>query len=73
MPHPLVCIALLIASPLAWWAMTRWLQDFAYHIHISWWMFVAAGALAILIALATVSFHAIRAVLANPARNLRSE
>jgi putative ABC transport system permease protein len=49
------------------------LEDFAYHTHISWWMFAAAGALTILVTLATVSFHAIRAALANPAGNLRSE
>ncbi len=67
------CLALLIASPLAWWGMTLWLRNFVYHIFISGWMFLTAGGLAILIALATVSFHAVRAALANPVKSLRAE
>ncbi len=69
----LVLIAILIASPIAWWGMNKWLQNFAYHIPISWWIFAGAGALAILIALITVSFQAIKAALANPVEALRSE
>lgn len=69
----LVLIAILIASPLAWWAMNRWLQDFAYKINIDWWVFVATGVLAILIALLTVSFQSVKAALMNPVKSLRSE
>jgi ABC-type antimicrobial peptide transport system permease subunit len=69
----LVLIALLIASPLAWIAMNKWLQNYEYRIDVSWWIFVAAGILAILIALITVSFQAIRAANANPIKSLRSE
>jgi ABC-type antimicrobial peptide transport system permease subunit len=69
----LVLIALVIASPLAWWAMHSWLNDYAYQIRIEWWFFGLAGALAILIALATISFQAVRAASANPVRSLRSE
>jgi putative ABC transport system permease protein len=69
----LVLLAILIASPIAWWAMNRWLRDFAYKISISWWMFAAAGLGAILIALITVSFQSVKAALANPVKNLRSE
>lgn len=69
----LVLIALVIASPLAWWAMHAWLQDYAYSIPIEWWVFGLAGALAMLIALATVSAQSIRAALANPVKSLRSE
>ena len=69
----LVGIAILIASPVAWWALNKWLQDFAYRIDISWWMFAAAGLLAMLIALFTISLQAIKAALANPVKSLRSE
>lgn len=69
----LVLIAILIASPIAWWTMNKWLQNFAYRIHLSWWIFAGAGALAILIALITVSFQAIRAAVANPVESLRTE
>lgn len=69
----LVLIAIVIASPIAWWAMNKWLQDFAYRVSMSWWMFVVAGFIAILIALVTVSFQAIKAALANPVKNLRTE
>jgi putative ABC transport system permease protein len=68
----LVGIASIIAFPVASWAMSRWLQSFAYRTGISWWIFAAAAA-AILIALVTVSFQAIRAALANPVKSLRSE
>jgi putative ABC transport system permease protein len=69
----LVLIANLIAWPLAWIALNRWMQDYAYRVAISWWVFVVAGIAALLIALVTVSFHAINAALSNPANTLRSE
>ena len=69
----LVLIALVIASPLAWLAMDSWLQNYAYKVAISWWMFVIAGILAIAIALVTVSSQAIKAALTNPVKSLRTE
>ncbi len=69
----LVLLAIVIASPLAWYGMNKWLQGFAYRIPISWWMFVLAGVLAIVIALCTISFQAIKAAMANPVKSLRSE
>jgi putative ABC transport system permease protein len=69
----LVGIASVIAIPLAWWAMNKWLQDFAYRINIGWWVFVAAGIIAMLIAVITVSSQAIKAGLANPVKSLRTE
>ena len=69
----LVCIAIAIAAPLAYWGVHKWLQDFAYRIHIGWMAFAIAGAAAILIALITVSFQAIKAALANPVKSLRTE
>ncbi|HZX58224.1 MAG TPA: ABC transporter permease [Mucilaginibacter sp.] len=69
----LVLLAIVIASPIAWWGMTKWLQAFAYQIPLSWWMFAIAGLGAIVIALATVSFQSIKAALMNPVRSLRSE
>ena len=69
----LVFIASLIAIPLAWWAMNKWLQGFAYRIQISWWILVSAALLAVLIALATIFYQAIKAALANPVNSLRSE
>jgi putative ABC transport system permease protein len=69
----LVVIACLIAFPLSYWIMHQWLLDFAYRIHLNAWMFLAAGVIAVLIALCTVSVQAIRAALANPVKSLRSE
>jgi putative ABC transport system permease protein len=69
----LVVIALLIASPLAWWATHAWLQDYAYRAPIGWWVFGLAGAITIGIALATVSFQAIKAAITNPVKTLRTE
>ncbi|MGZ8518449.1 MAG: ABC transporter permease, partial [Chitinophagaceae bacterium] len=69
----LVLIAAFIASPLAWYFMHAWLQDFAYRIDIGWWVFGIAGTIALLVALITISFRAIRAAMANPAGALRSE
>ncbi|HVY73345.1 MAG TPA: ABC transporter permease [Puia sp.] len=69
----LVLLAFLIAAPIAWWAMNRWLQDYQYRISIGWWIFAVAALLVIFIALITISFQSIRAALTNPARSLRSE
>ncbi|MDN5284105.1 MAG: FtsX-like permease family protein [Mucilaginibacter sp.] len=69
----LVFIAIVIASPVAWWAMTKWLQDFTYRITISWWMFAVAGIVAIVIALVTVSYQSIKAALMNPVKSLKAE
>lgn len=69
----LVIIAALIALPLAGWMMSKWLQAFAYRTSIGWWIFVGAGIVAIVIALATVSFQAVKAALANPVKSLRTE
>ncbi|MEP6614938.1 MAG: ABC transporter permease [Ginsengibacter sp.] len=69
----LVVIAALIAFPVSWWAMNKWLQDFAYRITISWWIFVGAAFIAVLIALFTISFKAIRAAISNPVKSLRAE
>ena len=69
----LVLIGFVIASPIAWWIMNKWLQNFAYRVHISWWIFAIAGALAVFIALITVSFQAIKAAMANPVESLRTE
>ena len=69
----LVLVAIVIASPLAWWAMHQWLQGFAYKIDMVWWTFALAGLLAVSIALLTVSFQSIKAALMNPIKSLRSE
>jgi len=69
----LVIIATVVATPLAYWSMNKWLQDFAYRINISWWIFLVAGLATLLIALMTVSFQAIKAAIANPVKSLRTE
>lgn len=69
----LVFIAIIITSPLAWWVMHKWLQNFAYRIDIEWWVFIVAGCLALLIALFTVSFQAVKAAIMNPVKSLRTE
>jgi putative ABC transport system permease protein len=69
----LVMIAFVIASPVAWYIMNNWLRDFAYRINISWWIFAAAGLLAVIIALGTISFQAVKAAIANPVKSLRTE
>jgi ABC-type antimicrobial peptide transport system permease subunit len=69
----LISIAFLIATPLAWYFMNKWLQDYAYRIDISWWLFAVGGLVAIIIALATISFQAIKAAVANPVKSLRTE
>lgn len=69
----LVAVSLIVAFPAAWWAMNKWLDNFAYRIHISVWVFVVAGSAALIIALITVGFQAIRAAIANPVKSLRTE
>jgi ABC-type antimicrobial peptide transport system permease subunit len=69
----LISIAFLIATPLAWYFMNKWLQDYVYRINISWWLFAAGGLVAIVIALATISFQAVKAAIANPVKSLRTE
>ena len=69
----LVLIAIVIASPVAWYAMDKWLQSFAYKIDITWWVFALAGLLAVGIALLTVSFQSVKAALTNPVKSLRSD
>jgi putative ABC transport system permease protein len=69
----LVLVSIVFAIPLAWWAMNRWLQDFAYRIDIGWWVFVAAGVIALMISLITISFTAFKAAIANPVKSLRTE
>ena len=69
----LVGLAFVVAMPLVYLALRRWLEDFAYRIEISWWIFLMAGLIALLVALLTVSYQAIKAALANPVRSLRYE
>jgi len=69
----LVLISILIATPLAWYFMNEWLQDFAYRIHVHWWVFIAAGVIAIFVALITVSIQSIKAAVVNPVKSLRTE
>lgn len=69
----LVAISCIVAFPVAWWVMSKWLLNYQYRITISWWIFLLAGALSILISLLTVSFQAIKAAVANPVRSLRTE
>lgn len=69
----LVLIALVLASPLAWWLMNKWLQNFAYRAELQWWMFATAGIIAVAIAFFTISFQAVKAAVVNPVKRLRSE
>lgn len=69
----LVIIAIVIATPIAWYFMNNWLQNFAYTINVSWWIFFAAGLLVVVIALGTISFQAVRAAIANPVKSLRTD
>ncbi|HLK31235.1 MAG TPA: hypothetical protein VKT28_21835, partial [Puia sp.] len=68
-----VIISFLIASPIAWYAMNTWLQNYTYRVNIEWWVFATAGLLSVLIAIITVSYQAIKAALANPVKSLRTE
>jgi len=69
----LVIIAIIVAFPIGWFAMNRWLEDFSYHVQISWWVFISVAILAILISILTVSFQAIKAATANPTKSLKTE
>jgi len=69
----LVLISYMIAAPIAWWAMYKWLQGYPYRVNIQWWVFAMAGTISILIAILTVSYQAIRAAVANPVKSLRAE
>ena len=69
----LVIVAIVLATPIAWYILHNWLKDFAYRINISWWIFGLAGIVAVAIALATISFQAVKAATANPVKSLRSE
>jgi putative ABC transport system permease protein len=69
----LIVIATLVAFPFAWWAMNKWLEDFEYRVAVGWWIFAISGLLAILVALCTISFQAIKAALSNPVKSLRTE
>jgi putative ABC transport system permease protein len=69
----LVVVALVIAAPIAWYFMNKWLQNFAYRISIGWWVFIAAGALAVVIAFVTIGLQAVKAGIANPVKSLRTE
>jgi putative ABC transport system permease protein len=69
----LVLVSAIFAVPVGWWAMTKWLQDFAFRVEIGWWIFLVAIGVAVLIALCTVSFQAIKAAISNPVKSLRTE
>ena len=69
----LVIIAFAIATPVAWWLMNNWLHSYAYKIKMSWWVFVVAGSMSVIIALITISFQSIKAAIANPIKSLRTE
>ncbi|MCE7058854.1 ABC transporter permease [Dyadobacter sp. CY343] len=69
----LICISIIIATPLTWYVMDKWLQDFAYKISIQWWMFALAGILSVVVAMITVSTQAIKAAMTNPVKSLKSE
>jgi len=69
----LVFIAIVVASPVAWYAMNKWLQQYAYRIDIAWWVFLVSGLMAVLIAFITISFQSVKAALTNPVKSLRSE
>ena len=68
-----VLLAIVIASPIAYYFMHQWLQDFAYSVRLSWWIFLLAGLAAIVIALATIGFQTVRAAIANPVKSLKTE
>lgn len=69
----LVLVAFVVSVPITWWAMHAWLQDFAYRVNVSWWVFLVSGALALVVAMLTISAQALKAALANPVKSLRSE
>ena len=69
----LVLVAAIIAFPIAWWSMNKWLINFAFHVNMAWWIFVMAGVIAWVIAFATIGFQSIKAAMVNPAKSLRAE
>jgi putative ABC transport system permease protein len=69
----LVAVAVILASPIAWYVMNKWLQDFAYRVNLGWWMFLLAAIMAMIIAFLTIGIQALRAANSNPVRNLRTE
>jgi putative ABC transport system permease protein len=69
----LVFAACCIAFPIAWWGANRWLEEYAFHIEVKWWVFALAGIMATGIALLTVSYQAVKAALANPVKILKSD
>jgi putative ABC transport system permease protein len=69
----LVALAVVIATPVSWLIMSKWLEEFPYRVSLEWWMFAMVGATAIGLALLTVGFHVVRAAMANPVKNLRTE
>ena len=69
----LILLAFIIAVPISWWMMNKWLQDYAYRTEISWWIFIAAGSLSLLITMATVSFHVLKAAMTAPIKNIKAE
>jgi putative ABC transport system permease protein len=69
----LVLLSIIIAAPIGWITMNKWLSDYAYRIQISWWMIALAGMLVIMISILTVSFQAVKAAISNPVKSLRSE
>jgi len=69
----LVLISIAISTPIAWWAMEKWLSNYAYRTDIPWWLFVVVGCMSLFIALATVGFQAIKAAMENPVKAIKSE
>jgi ABC-type antimicrobial peptide transport system permease subunit len=69
----LISIAFVIATPIAWYFMNKWLQNFTFRIELSWWIFLIGGMASVVIALLSVSFQAIKAAIANPVKSLRTE
>jgi putative ABC transport system permease protein len=69
----LIGVAIILATPLAWFVMNKWLENFANRIHVEWWMLLLAGIVSIVIALLTVSFQSVKAALMNPVRSLKTE
>ncbi len=69
----LVLIAIVVATPLAWYVMNRWLEGFAYQVTIQWWIFLISGVLAVIVALVTISFQSVKAAMMNPVNSLKSE
>jgi len=69
----LVIVASIIAFPIAWWGMNKWLDHFAYRVSIGWWIFLKSGLLAVIVTLATISYQAVKAAIANPTKSLKTD